>query len=339
MIEEELLAEVEQKVPPKWLAERVQSLNQLNTEEIPELEMIVDDLLSEGPTVLAEMLKAGKSYLVTNIGMAVAEGRPAQGQSAVKQGRVLYITPDDKQKARLRARLNAMREGRTGDIPFDIAQNWTQLDDGGIDELVEYLDYYADTRLIIIDVLMNVLQGSSEDVNAYDRIYQKLEPLKALAQERHIAIVLVMHMNKGQNGGNPRSRIYGSMAYGAIADNILLLDEDYQTHQRFLLTAGKDLEQKKIALAFNPATGVYAYGEEHAAELQEKTASQNIGDMVKAQPGITRAQIIVNLVNKGGVKFEAADKRVTRAARNGQICSFSGHTGFYPCNYQPPTPG
>jgi AAA domain len=258
-LELEVLAELEAERAqhrPKWLSERVQSLEQLEHENLPELNWIVEDLLTEG--------------------------RMALGQSAVKQGRVLYISPDDKQKTRLRTRLRAMRDGRTDSIPFDIATNWTQLDDGGVEELAEYIDYYPDTRLIIIDVIMNVLPGISEDA----------------------------------------------------ADNILMLDEDYNTHQRYLLTSGKDLEQRKDPLEFDRTTGVYTYGEARLAELKEKTASQSVVEIVKNSQGITLGAIVKRLV-QSGISEAAADKRVTRAAKSGEICSVPGRTGLYPCDNLP----
>ncbi len=318
-----------------WLTERVFSLEQLYNADIPEIAWIVKDLITEGITVLAGMLKAGKSYLVVNIGLAVAEGRQALGTHDVKQGRVLYITPDDKQQARLRARIKQMREGRTDAIPFDIATNWTLLDEGGTEEIAEYLDYYPDTQMVIIDVLMSVLPGISEDANAYDRIYQKLEPLKRLAQERHIAIVLVMHMNKGgKTDSNPRNRIYGSMAYGAIADNILMLDEDYSTHKRYLMTSGKDLDQRRDLLDFNRDTGVYSYGTARIAQIEEQKDSQDIAAYVRENPGARFSQIKKWLVAQG-LEEPAADQRIRRARNAGDICQFPGKQGYYPCDYDP----
>jgi RecA-family ATPase len=312
---------------PKWLDERVLSLEQINTTDIPDIAWIVENLLTEGITVLAGMLKAGKSLLVVSIALAVAEGTLALNLHPVKQGRVLYVTPDDKQLSRLRTRIKLMRGGNTSPIPLDIATNWPNLDEGGIDELREYLDYYQDTQLVIYDVLMNVLPGISEDANAYDRIYQKLEPLKRLAQERHIAIVLVMHMNKGSGNGssNPRSRIYGSMAYGAIADNILMLDEDYVSHIRYLMTSGKDLDQRRDALSFDAQTGVYSYSNEI---VNEKRQDQRIAGYVLKHPGATRAEIIQWLVGLG-VNRDTADKRVTRAKAALEIVNVPGRTGFY----------
>ncbi len=334
-VEAEEIAEREAR-KPAWLDERVLSLAQLDIKDIPELAWIVRDLLTEGLTVFAGMLKAGKSFLITNIALAIAEGRPVLGQTEVRQGRVLYITPDDKHEARLRKRLRLMRQGRTEAIPFDIATTWTPLDKGGIEEIGEYLDYYPDTKLVVIDVLMSVLPDIKEDADAYDKIYHKLVPLKDMAQRYHVAIVLVMHMNKSTAGGNQRNRIYGSMAYGAIADNILMLDEDYNSHERFLITSGKDLEEDRFPMAFDKATGIYTYGEKRKAELQEKSESQKIGDIVKEHPGIARKDIVDIIVKSEKIEKGTADKRVTRAVEKGEICTVQGLTGYHPCSTTPP---
>jgi AAA domain len=329
------------RIKPAWLDETVQSLTTLNDKKIPELKWIVKDLLTEGLTVFAGILKSGKSLFITNVGIAIAEGLPVLGQTIAEQGRVLYITPDDKSEARLRARIRDLRQGRDTSIPFDIALNWPDLDAGesptrlgeGIQQIDEYLEYYTDTKLVIIDVLKCILPNIKEDADAYDKIYRKLAPLKDVAQKHHVAIVPVMHMNKGSGGGggNSRMRIYGSMAYGAVADNILTLDEDFSTHQRTLGLCGKDLDQGEYAMNFDKPTGMYTYGDLRMEELQIKNASNEIGDIVRQRPGITRKELMTLLqMDNTNLNKVALDARIYRARQAKQISDDTRLQGYHP---------
>jgi len=323
---------------PQHLQDSIQSLDALNNEDIPEVAWIVPDLITEGFTILAGYLKSGKSYLILNIGVAIAEGLLVLGETKVDQGRVLYITPDDKQKARIRARIRKMRLGRNDSIPLDVVRSWRVLDKGGVDDLRAYLDVFPETKLVIIDVLMNVLPDIKEDANAYSKIYEKLPPLKNLAQEKHIAIVAVMHTKKPDNdkGTNPRSAIYGSQAYGAIADNLLIIDEDYSTHKRSLMTYGKDVDEGKIDLEFSANTGIYTYGQKRKEQLQELNASRTVEAIVSEHPGCTYIEMVNWLMTEQGIKKPTAEQRVTRAANNGKICKeLDGK--YYPGNCKPDT--
>jgi hypothetical protein len=152
---------VERKLP-KHLRGRVQSVNTLMIKPIPEIDWVVPYLIPEGLTILAGKGKMGKSYLILGIALDIAEGKPVLGTTEAKQGRALFITPDDRAENGLRARIRGLRNGVDTPIPVDYALDWEALDNGGIGDLRDYLDYYPDTRMIVIDVLVNVLRPLTE---------------------------------------------------------------------------------------------------------------------------------------------------------------------------------
>jgi hypothetical protein len=81
-----------------------------------------------------------------------------------------------------------------------------------------------DARLVIVDPLMAHLQ---ESVNSWrdQSVRRALAPLHKLAEDRHCAVVVVAHLNKGQ-GVDPLYRTGGSIGITAAVRSALLLARD-----------------------------------------------------------------------------------------------------------------
>ncbi|WP_422930062.1 AAA family ATPase [Singulisphaera sp. PoT] len=90
--------------------------------------------------------------------------------------------------------------------PFNLARDMPMLE--------KAIETYPGLRLVIIDPIGSYLGGSDENKNA--EIREIMDPMFALAEKHHLAVVLVAHMNKGTST-NILSRISGSIAFGAAA--------------------------------------------------------------------------------------------------------------------------
>lgn len=307
----------------------IQSVDTLMVKDIPEIRWIVPGLIPEGLTILAGKAKMGKSLLILAIALAIAAGKLVLGATKVEQGRVLFITPDDPAENRLKARIRALRGADETTLPlFNYALTWPLITGEGLTMLREYLEYHGGSvRLIVIDVLQKVMPAIQEDAGAYARIYGMLSPLKELAQEYHIAIVVVMHKNKS-GGADPLDGIYGNTAYGAVADTILLLDGKSGDRQRTLSTYGKDVSEETFPLDYDGKTGAYTFTDgSKKAELVEKSQSIEIGDIVKARPGISGTELAKQLDINPNTLYQ----RVKRAREDGVCVENVGKQGYYPC--------
>ena len=82
----------------------------------------------------------------------------------------------------------------------------------------------AAVRLVVFDPLMAYLPAK---VNSWhdQSVRGALAPLAALAQEQGAAVLLVAHLNKGQNA-DPLRRLGGSIGLAAAARSVLLLARD-----------------------------------------------------------------------------------------------------------------
>ena len=73
-----------------------------------ESEMIIEDMVPQGLTILAGAPKSGKSWLALDMGLAVAAGEPLLGKETIGCG-VLYFALEDRD-SRLQKRLHLIEE-------------------------------------------------------------------------------------------------------------------------------------------------------------------------------------------------------------------------------------
>lgn len=116
------------------------------------------------------------------------------------------------------------------------------------DDLPEIEQALTDSgvRLLIIDPVISMMDG--DQIKAAD-VRRNLDPLNALAQRLDIAIVLVMHFNKGSH--NASDRVSGSHAFRDAARAVLLLAVDDETDQRILTMDKGNTTPRAISLAFD----------------------------------------------------------------------------------------
>jgi putative DNA primase/helicase len=174
-----------------------------------------------GLTVLAGEPGLGKSLL--SIWLASGFSRGAFGS---KPATSLFLTAEDSREHTVLPRLVAAgakcerivfpppaKDGleRSISLPDDI---------GYLRQLVAK----AAVRLVVFDPLVAYLPGK---VNSWQdqSLRGALAPLAALAQEQQTAMLLVAHLNKGQNA-DPLRRLGGSIGLAAAARSMLLLARD-----------------------------------------------------------------------------------------------------------------
>jgi|GEM_PF-3668250 len=213
--------------------------------EVDPIKWVIPRFLPEGFTVLAAVPKAGKSTLGLDWAVGVAQEEVLLGLPPYKAvlGRTLYIALDDKAVNRAQERLSKRTKSKGMPELLTISDNWPRSNEGGIDKLKRFMDASPQqVQVVVIDVLQKFLPYYKEDASAYQKLQEHLPPLRELAQEYHIALVGLMHMNKdGGNSPDWTSGIYGNIAVQGEADNILglILDKD---DKRVLKTRGRDVE-------------------------------------------------------------------------------------------------
>lgn len=219
----------------------------LNPLPITNREMIIEDLVPQGLTLLAGAPKSCKSWMALDMCLAVSSGRPFLGKETMGCG-VAYFALEDT-KERLQDRLLDL-----GEEPSDrlfLLTRCTDSENGIFKDMNELLETYPDIRLIVIDTLQKIRKyDNSSTANQYAKEDEELTKLKRYADRRHIAILVLHHTRKLKDRDNPLNDVLGSTAMSGVPDSILILGKERTRVEGELLSVGRDGPQFKMITRF-----------------------------------------------------------------------------------------
>jgi RecA-family ATPase len=226
--------------------------NEINLAELvegplPEPRWIIQDLVPEGITVLAGKPKTGKTWLLLQLALAVANGHATFGQWQAKRGGVLYIGPDDTHHS-MYYRVYRLLQGRAAPHNFAWYNQWLPLQQGGLADLEELLDHCPSVRVVVIDPLMGVLQGVS-----VSRAHTILTPLKIIAHQYHVAIMLSHHLAKHSAGEPMMHALNAALEEATDCMHLLKRVSGESTGQ--LYVSGRAIFPQMLALNFDASNG------------------------------------------------------------------------------------
>ena len=218
------------------------TLRDLQHKEFPPERWIIDGILPEGACLFAAKYKSKKSWMSLGVGIAIAMGGRALGKLPVVQGDVLYLDLEGRQQ-RIKKRTRAMLGVQQCDWPdnFHVFTKWSQAEEG-LTDLEHWLMAHPNTALVIIDVLASFRRPMSkqEEFYRYDR--DTVDPINALAEKYHVAIILVHHFNKGKHDDIMDS-ITGSSGLPSAVNTMWALRRDVNDSSiQVLELRGRDLE-------------------------------------------------------------------------------------------------
>ena len=241
-------AERNNKQPP-----RIASAADLRRKVFPNLRYIVPSLIAEGCTLLAGRPKLGKSWLMLDIGLAVAAGRFCLGETRCEQGDVLYLALEDNER-RLQRRIEKVLGVFGVEWPeaFRYATEWPRANEGGINAIRNWITAAKNPRLVVVDVLMMFRPARGRNDHQYEADYNAIKGLQTLAGEFNIAIVIVHHTRKSGSDVDPFEKVSGTLGLSGAADAALILDRD--GNGATLYGRGRDVEETEVAVSFDKAT-------------------------------------------------------------------------------------
>lgn len=210
-------------------------------------EMIIDDMVPKGLTVLAGSPKSCKSWMALDMALAITAGRPFLGK-ATRICDVLYLALEDTDK-RLHDRLTTLEESNRR---LHLATQCSKLDEGFITQINEFITEVPSVKLIIVDTFQKIRENdaSSSNSNQYGREYSELSKLKDFADRNGIAILVIHHLRKLKDKNDPLNDILGSTAMSGVADSILILKKERTRTNGELLSVGRDSPQWKMRMVF-----------------------------------------------------------------------------------------
>ena len=186
----------------------------LMTTFLPPTKFVVERLLPQGLHVLAGAPKVGKSWLALWLCLCVAKGDSVWDFQTHKGG-VLYLCLEDSY-ARVQNRMFQITDSAPSTLHF---ANLAGSVGGGLEEQIKKFlnEVQPDTSLIVIDTLQKV-RKQGDGANPYANDYRELSALKKLADEHHIAILLIHHLRK-MSDDDPLNMISGTTGISGATDS------------------------------------------------------------------------------------------------------------------------
>ena len=252
---------------------QIQSVAQLQKKDLGDIHFVVVDLLPQGLSLLASPPKFGKSWFVLDLCLSAANGRRFLGHETHKCD-CLYLALEDSER-RLKYRMQKLLDGRTAPENFYYATSAPDIDNGLMEQLEDFVERFPQTGLIVIDTLQKVRGQNTRNESAYKYDYREMGLLKAFADRHGILVLLVHHLRKMKDDGDPHARISGTNGIMGAADTSLVLTKDKRTDKdTTLAVTGRDVNTSETVMQFdeNTCRWVPVGNKESVAELRARAA-------------------------------------------------------------------
>jgi hypothetical protein len=323
------------KAQPSWRDGMI-TARDLCVKTFPALKFIVPGILPEGLHILAGRPKLGKSWLTLSTAIAVANGVQAlgvdYGLTPAAKGAVLYLALEDGER-RLQRRitkiLGSARPENWSEL-LHFKTDWRRLDQGGLNDIrAWHADAVSEGQkptMVVVDTLAKVRPVVNPKQSSYQSDHDALAGLQKLAEELHLAIIVVHHDRK-MDADDVFDTVSGTLGLTGAVDSILILTKKGQEHTLHL--RGRDLEEESsLNMHFSRescrwmVTGTVAQREEQAqsaartkvlAALKGAAAPMGIPDIMVATETANRHAIDIIL---GKMTTAGQIKKVSR----GQYC-------------------
>ena len=230
----------------------IYNASDLEHRELKRPQMIVENLLPVGLTILAGSPKLGKSWLVLGLACSVADGVEFLHHPTA-QGDVLLL---DLEGSPFRIKERLQQAGLGFPEYLQICHDTPKLDTGFMGFLENWWSCATLPRLIIIDTIVKIRgEGKRSSKNAYEADSEMFSPLQRFALEKGVSIVVVTHLRKSNhyNGSSEDwiERITGSMGLTGVSDNVWALFRQRGSKSAFLRTTSRDVDAGDFVLDFN----------------------------------------------------------------------------------------
>lgn len=264
---------------------------ELQGENVEPPTWIVREVLPTGLAILCAPSKIGKSWMMMQLGLAVADGKEFLDFKTNQSG-VLYYALEDS-KARLKDRLNKLLKGKKAPTNLRFVTQADTVDGGLLEKIEEELRTFPGIKLIIIDTLQKVRGKAIRNESMYSGDYREMAKLKEYADNHKVCMLFVHHLRKMLDETDVFNMISGSTALMGAADTIFIISKKKRNDENANLSmTGRDIAQSDLVIAFSKADYVWvvegtaeevAYRKERE-EYECSPLVQTIKELVKRNP-------------------------------------------------------
>lgn len=232
----------------------------LQQKQFDERYYAVQDLIPEGETVIAAPPKTGKSWLMLDMCLKVAEGKPFLGFKTNKSD-TLYLALEDGDNFE-QERLNIVLDGKPAPKNFHfVFRDVMPMTEGFLLQLDELLtEHYPDVKIVVIDTLQFVKYRQGKQESAYETDYRTGRDLKEFAEKRNIAVVVVTHTTKMRYIDDDMANVSGTNGVTGAADAVIVLGKEKRTDQDAkMFITGRKVRQSMHNIKFNDKSCCWEY--------------------------------------------------------------------------------
>lgn len=214
----------------------------------PELEWAIPGIIPEGSTLLVGPPKAGKSWLVLGLALAVASGNPALSSIPIDNPRPVLMLALEDGRRRFQSRCRTIL-GSGASLP-PLINVVTKMEPKTLFEDIErWLDQNDDSKpLVVLDTLGKVMPPAVAGESAYQRDYRIGSQIKRLCDNYPGSSFVSIHHDRKAQSDDFVDAVSGTHGLAGAADTIILLERDRQQNDATLHVTGRDVDEAEYAI-------------------------------------------------------------------------------------------
>lgn len=265
----------------------------LARQDFPPLQWAVQDLIPEGYGLLVAPPKAGKSWLCTELALAVCQGRDTLGGVRTTMRPVLYLALEDGDR-RMQARCRQLEGTATIPRQFEYVTN-AKTTDVALALISRFYEIHAANRpFIILDTLGKVVPPKTAGDDMFGRDYKFGSLLQQFTKNHPGSTLLAVHHNNKGEHDDFLNSVSGTQGVTAACDFIAVLKRNRGSEKGILQVTGRDVPELEYALtkADNGGWTVDGGSLAAAAELVEEVKADEHERAQLARQGDRTNQIL-----------------------------------------------
>lgn len=227
------------------------SAKDLQDKEFEERYYAVSDMIPEGETVIAAPPKTGKSWLMLDMCLRIANGEDFLGFKTNKSD-TLYLALEDGDNFE-QERLNIVLNGQPAPKNFHfVFTNVMPMAEGFLLQLDELLKQLPEVKIVVIDTLQFIKYRLGKQESAYECDYRTGRDLKEYAEKHNLAIVVVTHTTKMIHIEDDMANVSGTNGVTGAADSVIVLGKEKRTDKEAkMFITGRKVRQSLHNIKFD----------------------------------------------------------------------------------------
>jgi RecA-family ATPase len=289
----------------------------LQTKSFPPVVYIVPGIVATGLSILAGRPKIGKSWMVLEMCLGIAEGTQVLGNIVPIMGDVLYCALEDPQR-RLQSRISKLLWPRMKGWPkrLTLATRWRRLDEGGAEDIAQWINSADEPRAVVLDTLAGVRPERSRNDTTYDGDYRALVDIQRLANDKGVGAI-ALHHTRRMEADDPLDTISGTLGQVGCADTGIVLNRGPQGST--LYVRGRDLEEAEHAILFNKETCRWTILGDAADVQRSDTRKKIMAELLKAKSPMKP----VDIAHATGIALNTIYQRLPGMVEAGEAAQVS----------------